>query len=173
MSRDLRAGEPKAQKAQRIYCNTCGRYTCDILTPKCVDCHILPEYRYVDEAPWIKEIDTNNELFLPRCNKCNKVAERSWFEQKALSGRYSIQSKQCCICRHDYHIIKQPSHIAIRDALHQHNLNIAKVRRKERPIECICGSKVAPSNKNRHDATDKHIHAIQEMLQLLSIYEEE
>ena len=147
-----------------LYCNTCGRYTCDVVTPKCADCHILPEYKYLDKAPWIKEIDTNNELFLPRCNKCKKVADRSWFEEKA--GRFSIQSEQCCICRHDYHIISQPSHIAIRDALHQHNLNIARIRRKERAVECTCGSKVAPSNKQRHDATDKHIQAIQDMMQL-------
>ena len=68
----------------KIYCNTCGRYTCDILTPKCVDCYILPEYKYVDKAPWIKEIDTNNELFLPRCNKCNKHRGLSSVERKRV-----------------------------------------------------------------------------------------
>ena len=88
-----------------LKCDTCGRYTGDLATLKCKDCYVLPEYMYLAAEQWIKDIRIDKELLWPRCNKCKRVAERTWFEETKPGYKYFWYSGLCCICRGEYRFL--------------------------------------------------------------------
>ena len=162
----------RSKMSVQLQCDTCGRFTGDLSTLKCKDCHILPEYIYLSTEPWIKDIRTAKELILPRCNRCKRVAERSWFEETKPGSKYFGYSGICCICRGDYHKIKLPTHIAIKEAIGRQHLAGVRARRNASKVSCICGSDVIQTNMARHLETDKHKKVIAEIDAIFQSFEE-
>ena len=151
-----------------VSCDKCYRKIGDLSIAKCPSCYAIPEYKYLKTYPYVSLITNAQDMGLRKCSRCNKLAEKEWFELQKHNLLWDY-AKVCCVCRSDFHTISEEIQNNVRSTLYSMNLRRLKYRRIRKRQLCICGAEVI--SLELHQQTSLHAKRVNELAELFEWYQ--